>query len=194
MAIKHVGRVKATGKKCIVVYRTLPGESNSCLIAPTENLPDSYHDALINLVESNAGQTADEFATVMARSLFPDSSNMLSALHTQSRLVKIGTDAIEMTPTTATVVVLSELNQIIAEQRGLTVADLAIKTTTTADTIAETPIVEQAAVVLTPEEQAAAYRKEAARLLDEAEKLVPTVVVSNTESITKPVKIVASKR
>ena len=54
--LKHVGRVVATGKKCLIAYRTLPGDAYSCLIVPTENLPDSYHDALINLVESNAGQ------------------------------------------------------------------------------------------------------------------------------------------
>ena len=63
--LKHVGRVIATGKKCIVAYRTLPGDAYNCLIVPTENLPDSYHDAIINLVESNGGQEAYEFAEAM---------------------------------------------------------------------------------------------------------------------------------
>lgn len=124
--LKHVGRVRATGKRCVVAYRTLPGESNSCLIVPTENLPDSYHDAIINLVESTAGQDSYEFAEAMARTSFPDGSTMLAALHSQGRLVKVPTNQIEMTPLPAISIVLSELNQIIAEQRGVVVDDLSI--------------------------------------------------------------------
>ena len=124
--LKHVGRVRATGKKCVVAYRTLPGESNSCLIVPTESLPDAYHDAVINLVESAAGQSAYEFAEAMARTTFPDGSTMLAALHTQRRLVKVLTSEIEMTPVPAVAILLSELNQIIAEQRGVVVDELSI--------------------------------------------------------------------
>jgi hypothetical protein len=87
--LKHVGRVIGSGKKCVVAYRTLPGDAYNCLIVPTENLPDSYHDALINLVESNAGQSSYEFAEAMARTNFPDGYIMLTALHMQNRLVKI---------------------------------------------------------------------------------------------------------
>ena len=63
--LKHIGRVVATNKKCIVAYRTLPGDAHSCLIVPTENLPDIYHDANINLVESSAGQESYEFAEAL---------------------------------------------------------------------------------------------------------------------------------
>lgn len=125
--LKHVGRVVATNKKCIVAYRTLPGDAHYCLIVPTENLPDSYHDAMINLVESPAGQSSYEFAEVLARSTFPDGSNMLSNLHANSRLIKAPTSSVEMTPTTSFGILLSELNQIIAEQRGVPVDDLSIK-------------------------------------------------------------------
>jgi hypothetical protein len=125
--IKHVGRVRSTGKKCIVVFRTLPGDAYNCLIAPTENLPDSYHDAMINLVESSGGQNSNEFGEVMARSNFPDGSVMLAALHTQGRLIKVSTDQIDMIPNSTTRVQLSELNQIIAEQNGVSVDALSLK-------------------------------------------------------------------
>jgi len=125
--LKHVGRVKSTNKKCVVVFRTLPGDAFNCLIAPTENLPDSYHDALINLVESPAGQNSNEFGEVMARSNFPDGSIMLAALHTQNRLIKVSTDQIVMTPNGVVSLPLSELNQIIAEQLGTTVDALSLK-------------------------------------------------------------------
>ena len=62
--LKHIGKIKTTGKKCIVAYRTIPGDAYSCLIIPTESLPDFYHDALITLVESPAGQSSYEIGRV----------------------------------------------------------------------------------------------------------------------------------
>jgi hypothetical protein len=186
--IKHVGRIKTTGKKCLVAYRTLPGEAHSCLVVATENLSDSYHDALINLVQSTAGQDAYEFAEAMARTNFPDGSIMLAALHTQGRLVKIPTSNVEMQPTPQVSILLSELNQIIAEQRGVAVDDLSIKdgnidkkeetkTAPVAKEVAPTTSTE----VLTDEALAKKYRsdadrlsKEAAELRRQAESLVPT--------------------
>lgn len=194
MELKHVGRIIATGKRCVVAYRTLPGDAYNCVIVPTENLPDSYHDAVINLVESNAGQSAYEFAEAMARSTLPDGSTMLAALHTQGRLVKIATDKIEMTPTPGVTVVLSELNQIIAEQRGIPVDGLSIKSSDSsgarpdapaqkATTPAPATATEEIKPVMgdTPEEQAKFYRsqadklaKEAAAMRRKAEELAPT--------------------
>jgi hypothetical protein len=189
--LKHVGRVKATNKKCLVAYRTLPGDAYYCLIVPTENLPDSYHDALINLVESHAGQDAYEFAEAMDRTQFPDGSRMLPALHSTGRLIKIATDAIEMTPTLAESITLSELNQIIAEQRGIPVDELSVQPglsevprtrdlgePAVAEAVA-TPVT--ATIELTPDAQAKEYRSKADRLSKEAasfrrmaEELVPT--------------------
>jgi hypothetical protein len=138
--VKHVGRVRSTGKKCIVVFRTLPGDAYNCLIAPTENLPDSYHDAIINLVESSGGQSSNEFGEVMARSNFPDGSIMLAALHSQGRLIKVSTDQIDMIPNSTTRVQLSELNQIIAEQNGVSVDALSLKSGITETPKAETKV------------------------------------------------------
>jgi hypothetical protein len=185
--LKHVGRVKSTGKKCLVAYRTLPGEAHSCLIVPTENLPDSYHDALINLVQSTGGQDAYELAEAMARTNFPDGSIMLAALHTQGRLVKLETSNVEMQPTPAVSILLSELNQIIAEQRGVAVDDLSIKDgilkKETPTAVATSKAVEPEVSIepLTDEALAKKYRsdadrlsKEAAELRRQAEALVPT--------------------
>ena len=191
--LKHIGRVKATNKKCLVAYRTLPGDAYYCLIVPTENLPDSYHDAIINLVESSTGQTANEFAEVMARSSFPDGSIMLAALHTQGRLVKASTDQIEMLPNNSYAILLSELNQTIAEQRGVPVDDLSIKSSLESKQVDAKveikPVVEELTTLLTPEEQAKKYRseadrlsKEAASLRRQAEDLIPTAKKAKVES------------
>lgn len=119
--------MKETGRKVLVAFRTLPGDAYSCLVIPTESLDDSYHNALINLVEGNAAQTAYEFAEALDRTQFPDGSRMLPSLHAKGKLVKVPTDQVVMTPTISSSVLLSELNQIIAEQRGVAVDDLHVK-------------------------------------------------------------------
>jgi len=174
--LKHIGRIKSTNKKCLVAYRTLPGDAYNCLIIPTENLPDAYHDALINLVENNTGQTAYEFAEALSRTNFPDGSIMLSALHTQGRLVKIGTNQIEMTPQPATSILLSELNQIISEQRGIAVDELALQPLNGNDTnvIPQPEVIKEdltTLMSLTPEEQATKLRADVFRLEQELIKM-----------------------
>lgn len=125
--LKHVGRISATGRKCLVAYRTLPGESNSCLVVQTENLPDEQHNALISLVESPSGQGCYEFAEALARGYFPDGSIMLARLHAEGKLTKLATDQVDMIPNFQTTIKLSELNSIIAQQRNVAIDDLSIK-------------------------------------------------------------------
>ena len=126
-SLKHIGRMKNSGKKVLVAYRTLPGDAYSALVVPTENMPDEMHNAIINLVESPAAQESYEFAEALDRTQFPNGSRMLPALHVQQRLIKVGTDQVEMTPVIGANILLSELNQLIAEQRGVAVDDLHIK-------------------------------------------------------------------
>jgi len=191
--LKHVGRVKTTNKKCLVAYRTLPGDAYSCLIVPTENLPDIYHDAIINLVESNSGQDSYEFAEALDRTQFPDGSRMLPSLHATGRLIKAPTSEIEMTPSPGVAVQLSELNQIIAEQRGIPVDELAIppgandqplptkKAEAKIESVQPSITINQPVSFDSPEEEAKFYRsqadklaKEAAAMRRKAEDLVPT--------------------
>ena len=196
-ALKHVGRVTKTKKKCAVAYRVLPGDPDNCLVVFTEALDAADHDSLINLIESNAGQTADEFADAMARSSLSDGRNMLAAFHKTGKLTKVATNLIEMTPNNNTSLPLDELNKTIAEQKGVTVNDLAMKDPQGA-TIAEVkdaPVADPAASytapatsdVLTDEALAAQYRsqadslfKEAKTLREQAEQLVPTKRKSKT--------------
>jgi len=195
--LKHVGRVKSTQRKVIVAYRTLPGDAKSCVVVTTENLEAADHDSLIKLVESNAGQNAYEFAEVMARSTLSDGSNMLARFHTTGKMTKVSTDNIEMTPDLSNVIMLNQLNQTIAESRGVTVDELALKgptntSTTVSQNAEETvpPETTESNDILTDEQLAASYRsqadtmfKEAKRLRDEAEKLHPTKKKSVKKSV-----------
>lgn len=125
--IKHVGRIKNNKRRAIVAYRTLPGDPYNCLVVLTESLPSDEHDVLIKVVESPAGQDAYELAEVMARSYLPDGRNMLSGFHTTGKLRKVPTNEIEMTPDSKTVISLDKLNEAIAQQRGISLEDLALK-------------------------------------------------------------------
>ena len=123
-SLKHVGRIISTGKKVLVAFRTLPGDAYSCLVIPTESLSDDQHNSIINLVESPAAQEAYEFAEALDRTQFPDGSRMLPNLHANGRLIKISTSQVEMLPVPGVSILLSELNQMIAEQRGIAVDSL----------------------------------------------------------------------
>ena len=125
--LKHVGRLLTTGRKVLVAFKTIPGDAYHCLVIPTETLSDTHHDALISLVETPAAQNCFEFAEVLSRSKFSDGSTMLPCLHSLGKLLKVPTDKIEMTPTFQAKINLAELNQIIAEQKGVSVDDLAVR-------------------------------------------------------------------
>jgi hypothetical protein len=191
MAIKHIGKLKSNSRKVAVVYRTLPGDPYSALIVGTESLTDSEHDILMNMIEGPVGQNAGELAEAMARTTLSDGSIMLARFHALNKLQKVATNQVIMTPNTTTNVPLDELNQIIAEQKGVALEDLAIKdtssaptTTATTETTATLPTGEAAPTgeqALSDEDLAKSYRsqadamfKEAQRLRKEAEALSPT--------------------
>ena len=191
--LKHVGRIISTKQRCLVAYRTLPGDSHYCLVIPSDSLTDAYHNSIINLVESQAAQDSYEFAEVLMRNYFSDGNNMLKWLHANGLLLKMATSSIEMCPTTSITVQLSELNQIIAEQRGVSVDDLSIPPSSDESKVIEarkeaslakpTAVVEESKTVDMNDPIATAkhYRSQADKLAKEAanfrrlaEELVPT--------------------
>lgn len=188
--MKHVGKMKNNGAKIVIAYRTIPGDPHSALVIGTQNLQDSYHDSLMSLVDSEAGQQADELADVMAVRRFPDGSNMLHYVHTNGLLKKVPTEGVLITPDTKTSIPLNELNTIIAQQKGISLKDLSIKdgsntviptiSEDVADVAPDEPVVlnniVEKAPVLTPAEmrsRADALYKEAAKLRKQADDIDP---------------------
>lgn len=183
MALKHVGRIKKTKRKVVVAYRVVPNDADFALVVQTENLDAGEHDALMTAVESDAGQSAYEFGEAMARTMLPDGRNMLAGFHKTGKLNKIESEYIEMTPDNKTVIGLDELNKVIAEQKGVTVEDLALteKEKPAEAPAAPAPTAEPESDVLTDEDLAKQYRsqadalfKEAKKLREQAEELSPT--------------------
>jgi hypothetical protein len=201
--LKHIGRINNTGVKVLVVFRTLPGESNMALVLPVTQLSDAYHDSIMTMVETDQCQEAFELGEMMFIRTFTDGRPMLQAMQADGRLQKVATDSVTMTPTTNDTVLLSSLNTLIAEQKNCAVDDLytfvkgapKVKAEVTqvaevkdlapaVDTDIPAPVRAQATAdaVLTDKDIAKSYRsqadamyKEAARLRKEAEELDPTV-------------------
>ena len=193
---KHIGRMKNTGAKVLVVFRTLPGESDSALILPVNQLSDAYHDALMQLVETEQAQDAFELGEIMFIRHFPDGRPMLTAMQQDGRLQKLSTDMVIMTPMVNAAVPLDQLNILIAEQKNCAIDDLCTfvkggsantipsKKSEVVKESVETaaPVRAQAPAnaVLTDTDIARSYRsqadamyKEAARLRKEADALDP---------------------
>ncbi len=176
---KHVGRIKNNQRKVVVAYRTIPNDPYSCLVVTSDALPAADHDDLMKLVESDAGQRADEFYEAMQRTYLSDGRNMLTGLHTTGHMRKFPTSEIEMVPNRSSVVLLSELNEVIAQQKGVAVDDLAVKsqanpqpkTTASVETPAPTTLEAPQSEVLTDDAIAAKLRSDADRLFKEAKAL-----------------------
>ena len=188
--LKHIGRFKESKRKVAVVFRTLPEDPDSALVCQTENLRDEDHDILMNLIESNTGQTAHELADAMQRTPLNDGSIMLARFHTAGHLTKVSTSDIEMTPNTTIAIGLDEMNKQIADQKGIQVKDLAVNESSVDEvgTIQETvPSATVDDVVTTKDEplsdedlarkmrtDADVMFKEAEQLRKDAEKLSPS--------------------
>lgn len=115
---KHVGRILNTGRRCIVVFREIPGEEDHCLVVDTDSLPDRYHDNVMEGVESITAQEANNFYEYAQRQMFSDGSNMLTTLHTSGWLKKQPTWNVVMTPNPNQEIKLTDLNRMIREQQG----------------------------------------------------------------------------
>jgi len=109
--IKHVGR--HGDKKIVILYRTVPGEDHMCLVAYSDLLPRTYHDAVMKTLETPAGQQAKEFADALFRNLLPDGRNMLHTLHREGLIKKVPTNQVIVTPDVKSNVRLDELNDIL---------------------------------------------------------------------------------
>ncbi len=173
--MKHVGKMKNNSARVAVAYRTLPSDPLSALVIGTQGLADAYHDTLMSLIESEAGQGANELAEVLATRRFPDGAVMLEWLHTRGHLKKVPTSLVLMTPNSQTQIPLNELNEMIAKQKGVALEDLAVsdgsqKTKETKSKAKEPEVIVTESVDTEPT-SAAEMRSKADRLYKEAAAL-----------------------
>lgn len=195
---KHVGRLKSNNSKVLVVFRTLPGDPYYALVLGTGGLSDSYHNAIVSLVDSQQAQDANEFGDIMSIRHFPDGRLMLPAMHEDGKLVKVVTTDVLMTPNPTDSISLDQLNALIAEQKGLAIDELALeigasveKENSTTEAVKPPVVTEQPAVQVEPSNasdlrsKADALYKEAAKLRKQADELDPPKkkIVKTKESV-----------
>jgi hypothetical protein len=120
--IKHVG--KHGDRKVLVLYRQVPGEDHMCLVIYPDTLLAHWQDTIQKVVESDIGQTAEELADALHRSLFPDGRPILQTLHNERMIKKIRTADVIMTPRTDSKIRLDELNKMLTEMK---LGDAAVK-------------------------------------------------------------------
>lgn len=164
--MKHVGKMKNNSARVAVVFRTVPNEPTNALVVGTNGLPDAYHDALMSIIESDAGQQANELADILSARRFPDGEVMLTWLHTRGQLKKVPTNMVLMTPNTQTQIPLDLVNAEIEKMSGKKTQEIVeAKEVITADVVVDSAPVEDKPVT------ASDLRSMADKLFKEAQAL-----------------------
>jgi len=123
-SLKHFGRVKNTGRRCVVVFREIYDErghvtdTDNCLIFETENLPDAEQQELMGIVQGENAQSTGDVFNVLARARLGNGMAALTWLASSQRLKKFPTSNIELTPDSNTTLSLNTLNTIVKMQKA----------------------------------------------------------------------------
>jgi hypothetical protein len=177
--IKHVG-INGQGKKVVVVFRSLPDDSESALVIPTEALPALYHDDLIRAIESNHAQDSNDPSDFLFRQVFHDGTNMLNTIHQRGWMIKVSTKSVVMTPRPGVEINLVDLNRELKQIERSEIATQPKSGSTRSSDIGGNVQESSPPGVITDQQLASKYRAQAAtfeaevrRLREEADKLDP---------------------
>jgi hypothetical protein len=126
--IKHIGRMVDGNASVVIIFRTVPGEPKNCLVIGPKFLENNYQDTLMKALESVEGQNAFELGHHLMKSRFSDGVEILAYLHKGNFIKKMPTDKIMVTMGSGNKgeVLLSDLNDLIAKQKGITVDELSL--------------------------------------------------------------------
>jgi hypothetical protein len=97
--LKHVGKVKSTDRRCVVVFMQLPENPGQSLIIDVESLTPRFEQIIRELVESKEGQEVNDFAEFMTRRNVPETGrNVLNEFHVNGLMRVEPIDNIIMVP------------------------------------------------------------------------------------------------
>jgi len=114
--IKHVG--KHNNKRCLILFKTVPGEDHMCLVAYPDTIPRHIHDDIMKALESESGQQSKEFADYLFRYTLVDGTNALQTLHKEGMIKKVPCNQVVVTPDSRSNVRLDELNSILKKMEA----------------------------------------------------------------------------
>ena len=96
---KHVGRIKSTDQRCVVVFMQLPDDREKALIVNVESLPERYEQLVMEILNSPEGQQAGDLAETLGRRMVPEQGvTVLAELHNRGFLRAESIDNIIMFP------------------------------------------------------------------------------------------------
>lgn len=128
---KHVGKVKSTDKRCVIVFMQLPENQNKALIIEVESLQPRYEQILLEVVDSSEGQNENDLAAAMARRTVQETGRtVLEEFHRMGLMRTEPIDNIIMMPRPNTPFLLKD----ILEQLGRLTADAPITDPALTDT------------------------------------------------------------
>ena len=111
-SIKHTGT--HNNKKIVVLFRQTPNEDHMALVVYSDQMPGTLHDAVMECVQSDVGQQADNLADALQRKTMTDGRIALTVLHQEGYIKKVQTSQVLMKPNAKSVVRLDELNSVVA--------------------------------------------------------------------------------
>ena len=111
--MKHVA--KWNDRKCLVLFREVPGEPENALLIMTGELGTTQHDEIVSVVDSDEAQSNSDLAQVLNGRNFSDGRIMLQAIHNDGLITKAPVSEVTMCPTPTDEVPLADLNKSIAQ-------------------------------------------------------------------------------
>ena len=90
--LKHVGILKNTSKRVVIIFHEIPGTTDRALVCDMEALPPRMHDAVMSIVESPEAQRGEvkDLYDLLSRRLFPDSGlPVINELHNRNYLQSV---------------------------------------------------------------------------------------------------------
>lgn len=98
--IKHVGKIKETGRRIILITSRIPGKEDHALVVDTDSLRDAYLNSLMDVVELPEAQKSNDLGSVLMRIPSPENGvTWLMSLHKNNLLVPTPISSIIMYPT-----------------------------------------------------------------------------------------------
>lgn len=176
---KHVGRIRNTDRRCVVVFMQIQGKEDHALIVDTDALPDRFHDALMDIVDSVEGQNTTHLYTLLSRRILPDTGvDMLNALYGYGLLRPVPIDNIVMYPSPNNPCPLRTIVDFMNGQTTPTVESANLDNRILENQKAE-KVQEQVAMAKNILAQAADLEAEANRKREQAYRLAPSLRPDN---------------
>lgn len=110
---KHIGIIKSTSTRVLVVFREMPDDSTRCLIAEFDRMPDKYRDRIQEILNSNEAMQTNDLYEVLAKKAMVEHQSALNGLHINGLLRTELVENIVMTPLPNQELPLSILNDQI---------------------------------------------------------------------------------